>query len=410
MPTELARKPIKKSDTVNQRVIDKACEVAVNELLEKIGTEKFTCNLCGTLLEKDGFYKTGNPKSKTGIVPICKECCKKIFYDFKSDGRSEYVSQMANIILVLSYINKPFYKGLWDASIVEANKSLESKGKRTVDAFQAYMKNITMKQYHNKTFLDGDDSTQASFNDSTDVFQASSSKTLKELLPQNRYDILNVLGYDPFESASNTDKPFLYNKLNGMLDESATEDEVKLSACIEITHAFNQTEKLNQNINYLQSSSQSLEENATKIKTLADTKNKLLSSALSLAKENGITIINSNKNTKGADTWTGKVKEMRELDLREAELNCFDIETCKGMQQVAELSMQAIFKQLSFDENDYTDMIKQQREMLEELNSKVNLHEEEYRVLKRENLDLKNLLRSKGLINDKDEVIYDSIT
>ncbi len=78
-------------------------------------------------------------------------------------------------------------------------------------------------------------------------------------------------------------------------------------------------------------------------------------------------------------------------------MNLFDIETSHGMSQVADISNQSIMKQLQFDENDYTNMILEQREMIQELDGKVVKLEEENRLLKKE------LLKYQKLESDSDE-------
>ena len=46
-------------------------------------------------------------------------------------------------------------------------------------------------------------------------------------------------------------------------------------------------------------------------------------------------------------------KKLKDLNLREAENNGFDVGTCRGMQQVMDLSNASILKQLSLDESEY---------------------------------------------------------
>ena len=58
--------------------------------------------------------------------------------------------------------------------------------------------------------------------------------------------------------------------------------------------------------------------------------------------------VNHNNNkSKGANTLSGKSKELKRIGLRSAEMNAFDIGTCKGMQQVAEISEAARHKQIN---------------------------------------------------------------
>ncbi|HYK73843.1 MAG TPA: hypothetical protein VEV44_12095, partial [Pseudoneobacillus sp.] len=78
------------------------------------------------------------------------------------------------------------------------------------------------------------------------------------------------------------------------------------------------------------------------------------------------------------------IKTLQEKGFEEGEVNLFDVETSKGMRQVADLSNKSIVSQLQFDENDYTEMILEQREIIQELDSKVIKLEEENRLLKKE--------------------------
>lgn len=144
----------------------------------------------------------------------------------------------------------------------------------------------------------------------------------------------------------------MYGKLVGFLDESTQDDELKLGACVEIVHSLNQSEKINTVINALQKTPESIIKNSATIKALEATKKDIMKTTLDLARDNGISIKHSNHNTKGANTWTGKVKELKEMKLREQEVNAFDIGTSQGMLQVAEASTAAIMKQLALDENE----------------------------------------------------------
>lgn len=90
------------------------------------------------------------------------------------------------------------------------------------------------------------------------------------------------------------------------------------------------------------------------------------------------------------------------MKLREEEVNAFEVETCRGMQQVAELSDAAILKQINLDENDYAGMLTDQRKIITDLRKQKNLAEERMRILYRENVDLKELLADNDISIDKD--------
>lgn len=60
------------------------------------------------------------------------------------------------------------------------------------------------------------------------------------------------------------------------------------------------------------------------------------------------------------------------------------------MKQVADISNRSIMDQLSLDGNDYTQMLKEQREMIVELTAKTDELKEENRNLKNRLADMEN--------------------
>ena len=98
---------------------------------------------------------------------------------------------------------------------------------------------------------------------------------------------------------------------------------------------------------------------------------------------------------------TGKIKKIKELNLREGEVNGFDIATCKGMQQVMDLSNASILKQLALDESEYSDMIAEQRKLVTKLTTEKNSYQEITRILLRENLDLRDTLSDNDLLDEE---------
>lgn len=86
--------------------------------------------------------------------------------------------------------------------------------------------------------------------------------------------------------------------------------------------------------------------------------------------------------------------------MRDAEVNGFDLATCKGMQQVMDLSNQSILRTLSMDESEYADIIARQRELVTKLTGERDSYQEISRILLRENLDLKQVLKDNELLNE----------
>ena len=87
-----------------------------------------------------------------------------------------------------------------------------------------------------------------------------------------------------------------------------------------------------------------------------------------------------------------------EMNLREGEVNGFDIGTCRGMRQVMDMSNASILKQLRLDESEYSDMLAEQREMITKLRDDLDNYKEISRILLRENIDLKDYMEEHNLI------------
>ena len=182
-------------------------------------------------------------------------------------------------------------------------------------------------------------------------------------------------------------------------DESE-DDVIKLNSIISIVKLSVQVEKNNREISRLQNEALN-DRNISAIKSLTSVNKDMNNSIINLAKESKLSKGSSGTSTKGTNTWTGKVKILKEMKLREEEVDAFEVETCKGMQQVAELSDAAIIKQIGLDENDYSDMLIEQRNLITKIRKDKNLAEERMRILYRENVDLKRLLEKNAIKIDK---------
>ena len=149
--------------------------------------------------------------------------------------------------------------------------------------------------------------------------------------------------------------------------------------------------------------------NVGTVKSLQDMKQRVNSTITNLAAESCLSLKNNKNASKGENTWTGKVKKLKDLNLREAEVNGFDIGTCRGMQQVMDLSNASILKQLHLDESEYSDMLAEQRQMITDLNKERDSYKEITRILLRENLDLKDTLKENDLLSENTLVDLDKL-
>ena len=106
---------------------------------------------------------------------------------------------------------------------------------------------------------------------------------------------------------------------------------------------------------------------------------------------------NSKKSTRGSDTWTGKIKTIRDLNLREGQVNGFDIQTARAMQQIQEISDASIMKQLALDESEWSDIVAEMRVDNQRLRKEKESYKELNRILLKENLDLKDFMEESGI-------------
>ena len=143
-----------------------------------------------------------------------------------------------------------------------------------------------------------------------------------------------------------------------------------------------------------------IESNSATIKSLQESKAKITSVITSLAQDSCISLKHNKNAKKGENTWTGKIKKIKELNLREGEVNGFDMETCKAMRQVMDLSNASIMKTLNLDESEWSDMVAEQRKMIGDLQYQLDKYIEISRILLRENLDIKDYLKDKNVTLD----------
>ena len=356
--------------------------------------ETMICFYCGKERSTTQFYASTSPYSSVHLVPICKDCSRKIANRISDDG-VEHGLTKDSLKTVLRLMDKPYLDKIYDSAVLESsNNAAEHK---IGSVFGAYMKTIAMPNYAGMTFIDSD-----MFKNGTPVGErpvkkfTSQEQDVLDEMQQNIRDTKRLLGYDPFINEAPEDKPLLYSKLIGYLDQAgeANEDEMKISSIIEIVKLFSQAEKINSVIASMMNNPMDLQTNIATIKALEATKKDIMTTALNLAKDNGISELHNNNHSKGANTLSGKLKEIKELNLREQEVNAFDVGTCTGMQQVADISNAAILKQINLNENDFPEMLKEQRLLIVKWEKTAQKAQEQARLLLRENADLKASLSS----------------
>jgi len=364
----------------------------------------FKCVCCGQEKNQDkDFYKSNSIilKANNQRMVVCRQCCIDLYeylvkkYDdckialyflcrlldvyFESSlyysAEQQANNSNSNIALyfLCRLLDVYFESSLYYSAEQQANNS-------NSNIAQIYFQKVnSLPQYGSRTFSE---STPLESDKNTNIFETEIKLDTNEEDQRNKEDVIRMVGYDPFENDNPMDKKYLYNTLVDFLDESTLEDSFKLPIVIEIVKSFNQIDKLNQALTLMTNDISNVQSQVGGVKSLFETKDKIYRAILAMAKDNGISVNHATNKSKGAGTLSGIIKQLQEKGFMEVEVNLFDIETCEGMKQVADISNNSILKQLQFDENDYTFMINEQRSLLQNLQKKNIELEEENRLLK----------------------------
>lgn len=373
----------------------------------------YVCPHCGVLKKRTEFYVSSDPAVRIGIAFPCKSCAEKIARGYNE--RSGKYSDVTETTLknALCYLDKPFLNVLYEASYAEVHD--DSLARPKTNMWAAYIKNVQMKQYNTLRWRDSDFDTDnhSNITQNNNITNEYVAEDVADELDRNRKDVIRLIGYDPFEKELEEDKPLLYAQLIGYLDMSGNNDDMmRMSSAITIVRGYLQLQKLDDMIAKAMNNA-SKAGNAGEIKSYLDAKKNISSTISQLAEQSCISLKHNKNSTKGENTWTGKVRIMKEMNLREAEVNIFDAETAAGIAQVADISNASILKQINLDENDYVGMLTEQKKMIERMNKELDEAIEKARLLLRENIDLKKLLDENGIdISEqlsKDSILYEEM-
>lgn len=373
------------------------------------------CYMCDEHKPKDRFYMSSDVNIKSGVTRICKKCALKIACPPDENGKLTEPTK-ATVMAALEYLDKPFINKLWDSSYFECHNPNSGKTKNNI--WTSYIKNVAMGQYKMLRWKDSDifrgninigkldAALPSSMEEEIVAREKSISESIQEEYQKHKKDVISQIGYDPFEMYPlEEDKPFLYASLDSFIDEETKNDGMKMKAVIQIVKTYNQIEKLNNAIDMYVTDPTALAGNAAALDKYIASVDKLIRSSATLAKDNGIAVNFNNNKSKGANTLSGKIKQLSEIGYRDAKINTFDISTCEGMRQVAELSEEARHKQIGYDENIAQEIKDIKVDLVERLTKERDAAIESLRLLLVENTDLKNYLESKGLLDDTGQAI-----
>jgi len=347
----------------------------------------FKCVCCGIDKNQDkDFYKSNSLifKANNQRMVVCRQCCIDLFVYLVN----KYDDCKTALYFACRLLDVYFESSLYYSAEQQANNSNSS-------IFAIYLQKVnSLPQYGSRTFSES--SPLDSNNNNINIFETEIKLDTNEEDKKNQEDVIRMVGYDPFENENPMDRKYLYNTLIDYLDESTLEDSFKLLICIEIVKSFNQIDKINQALALVTADINTIQSQTGGIKTLVESKEKIYRSILAMAKDNGISVNHNNNKSKGGNTLNGIVKKLNEIGLSSSEINLFDLETCEAMKQIADFSNKSILEQLMFDENDYVDMLSQQRNLIKKKDDDLIKLKENYRLLK---IKYNNLINNNEIVN-----------
>lgn len=380
---------------------------------------KKMCTCCHKEKKLTAFYSSSSPMySLDKRVPVCKECC--INSVLNKDGGIDF-DKFKDL---LRNIDKPLYFDLLfssEKSVKKENSYLsdEQVSLRGKEILQKYFTFVVMRQDKAKSYSDAEkegfihQNSNRTKKEKEEILRKYSdliSQILQNKTTLNRIQVqqpkqepvikwtkddkqnmkyvISKLGYDPFEDIGldDFDRKYCFNLLSGYFDTSGIlEDGHKKQCVIELTILYCQGRKITEQLNHELSKSDS---NEKTINSLTSAKTSLLSSISTIAKDNNISS-NYNKQAKqGQDSISSMMKEMEEHGFQEIKVNLFDIKTSEAFRQIDEISNSNIANQLTLDNSDYSEIMKEQRELIQKYELSIGQLEEENRRLKNQIIDL----------------------
>ena len=358
--------------------------VATTPQPKKTSDDKITirCPMCGQEKTVSSHYKSNSPLYANNYEHsvFCKQCIWSTYDTYfnilKDIKKSIYITCMKFDI--------PFSEGDYDGMVKQLVNDNSTHPMRIymtkVNSLGSINNGLTgfdpkylFKQENNKGEI-----TDAL---TLEVKDLEYNIKLTEQDLQIKNDVIKLIGYDPFDGYSNFDQKFLYNELISYLTEDTLEDSYLLSQILQLVNNNNQVRKIDLVIASLSNDTKSLISNQGEIKNLSTTKKTIVDNTDKIAKENSISVKNRGDKKAGKSTLTYMMKNLRELGFEDAEHDYYDHMKATGMKHTADISNKSILEQLQFDENDYVSMLKEQREIIQKLQEKIDDIEEENRQL-----------------------------
>lgn len=366
----------KKRGRPKKTEVDKDIDISIkkgNVKKKELLGRNCTCFKCGKEYPQveGNFFRTGGTlyEWNDNFAPVCKDCINEEFDRLTIKFNDQELAAAA----CCHYLDLPFYRSIYTSIN-------EKRDQFTMGYIVRFLQNGS--QYRNKTFVNTLAEGELEKTDRQTRVEVEEKWSTGEMRDKNM--VTDIIGYDPFEGYLDKTRRALFQELVKYLDEDGIEDDhFKVSQLVQLVnnnYQINQIDLALSRMNPLK--------DAQDIKALNTQKQTLVSNNDKIAKENEISVKNRSDKAAGRSTLTYLMRDLREKDFSEAEMNYYNQLRGEGSQWAADMSLKAISQNTFFDENDKQDMLENQRAMITQLQDEVDDIKEENRLLKIKNAEL----------------------
>lgn len=346
--------------------------------------DKKQCNNCGRILEitKNFYVSYAKINKFNGRMSICKDCLNSLIVEYIKECEDIKIGVYKACRITGVYFAEDLFNQSYTSKGYNGNLGLVENG---LEIWKEYIKNVnSLRQNIGKSFDDGKQLSlevekETTMNSNAVMDDTEIEKQLE--FQRNKADIIKMLGYYPFEGEDAQD--LLCGQLVTFLgDEDIKDDAIKLNAIISIIRTQRAVDVLSKSLAEKTRDLSRLDDQLGSIKQMSAIQKDLSKTILDTAKDNKLTDLWSGKKTAGANSLTGTLYKLRQINLDDAQVNLFDIKTSLGMEQVAKQSARGIVENLNWGDDASMDMIKEQRILIDKYYKLYISLKEENRKLK----------------------------
>ena len=198
---------------------------------------------------------------------------------------------------------------------------------------------------------------------------------------RNRQQIVNIIGYDPFEKNPIEDKPQLYRDLTGMLTDNMRKDIPRAKAAVEVVIGYNNIRKYQDRVNSLINSGSMDEDTQKQLDKHLEMIAKIQASVSATSEKNGFT----NSRTLGSNGRGMLSDVMNTIDEHMYDpgiTNFYDIATSESIKQISDISVKSMLNQVKLTGQEYVEMLAEQNKIVHEAQQKMRALKEALRIAK----------------------------